>query len=49
MVSDLAQAEKDQASLHHFLAEHSLTVEQSQENKTQRVLRYLVAQAAGTA
>lgn len=45
IVSDLERAEQDQAALHYFLAGHSLTVEQSQDNKTQRVLSYLVARS----
>jgi hypothetical protein len=49
IVSDLDRAERDQAALHHFLARHSLRTEQSQENKTQRVLSYLAAQAINTA
>ncbi len=49
IVSDLERAEQDQAALHYFLADHSLTVEQSQENKTQRVLTHLVARAGGAA
>jgi hypothetical protein len=49
IVSDLDRAERDQAALQHFLAKHSLTVEQNQENKTQRVLSYLVARAISTA
>jgi hypothetical protein len=49
IVSDLDRAERDQAALQHFLAKHSLHVEQSQENKTQRVLTYLVAQVISTA
>jgi hypothetical protein len=49
IVSDLDRAERDQAALQHFLAKHSLRVEQNQKNKTQRVLNYLVAQAISTA
>jgi hypothetical protein len=49
IVCDLDRAERDQAALQYFLAKHSLSVEQSQENKTQRVLSYLVAQAVSTA
>jgi hypothetical protein len=49
IVSDLGQAERDQAALQYFLAKNSLTMEQNQENKTQRVLSYLVAQAASAA
>jgi hypothetical protein len=48
IVSNLNRAEKDQAALQDFLAKHSLRVEQSQENKTQRVLSYLVSQAIST-
>jgi hypothetical protein len=35
--SGLDRAERDQAALHYLLAKQSLTVEQNQENKTQRV------------
>ena len=49
IVSGLDRAERDQAALQYFLAKQSLTVEQNQENKTQRVLSYLVAHAAGPA
>jgi hypothetical protein len=49
IVSDLVRAEEDQAALQHFLAKHSLTIEQNQENKTHRVLSYLVARAVSTA
>ena len=49
IASDLGRAERDQAALHYFLANHALTMEQNQENKTQRVLNYLVARAMSTA
>ena len=49
IVSDLVRAERDQAALQYFLADRSLIVEQNQENKTQRVLSYLVARAVSTA
>jgi hypothetical protein len=49
IVSDLGQAQRDQAALQYFLAKNSLTMEQNQENKTQRVLSYLVAHAASAA
>lgn len=45
IASDLERAEQDQAALHYFLAGRSLTVEQNQDNKTQRVLNYLVARS----
>ena len=43
IVSGLDRAERDQAALQYLLAKQSLTVEQNQENKTQRVLSHLVA------
>jgi hypothetical protein len=49
IVSDLAQAERDQTALQYFVADHSLIVEQNQENKTQRLLSYLVSRSVITA
>ena len=49
IASDVAQAGADQAALHHFLAGHELSVELSQDNKTQRVVSHLVAQAVSGA
>jgi hypothetical protein len=48
IVSDPERAEADQVALDGFLAARSLTVEQGQENKTQRVLRELVGRALAT-
>ena len=49
IVSDLARAERNQAALQDFVADRSLVEEQNQENKTQRVLSYLVSRAVSTA
>lgn len=49
IVSDPANAEDDQAALHQFVAERSLASDQSQENKTQRVVRHLVERALAAA
>jgi hypothetical protein len=47
IVSDPDQADADRAALDGFAAAHSLAVDLSQENKTQRVLGHLVTRALG--